>query len=82
MVDWITIKWIVTVGAIFALLTSLIGAMFPLPRVVYAMASDGLLFKGLASVHSKTKTPLVATVVSGILAGKSKLFSKIILLIN
>ncbi|XP_022903736.1 cationic amino acid transporter 3-like [Onthophagus taurus] len=67
--DWIAIKWIVTIGAIFALCTSLIGAMFPLPRVIYAMASDGLLFRFLSKVHEKTKTPLIATVISGILSG-------------
>lgn len=69
-VGFIAVKWIVTVGAIFALSTSLIGAMFPLPRVVYAMASDGLIFRKLSSVHDRTKTPMFATIISGILAGK------------
>lgn len=44
--------------------------MFPMPRVIYSMAEDGLLFKVLSRVHSRTKTPLVATVVSGIISGK------------
>lgn len=48
---------------------SLLGAMFPMPRVIYAMADDGILFRSLAKVHPKTKTPLIATVSSGILAG-------------
>ncbi|KRT78978.1 Amino acid permease, partial [Oryctes borbonicus] len=68
-VGFIAVKWIVTVGAIFALSTSLIGAMFPLPRVVYAMASDGLIFRKLSNVNSRTKTPMFATIISGILAG-------------
>uniref|UniRef100_A0A2D4IBR8 Cationic amino acid transporter C-terminal domain-containing protein n=1 Tax=Micrurus lemniscatus lemniscatus TaxID=129467 RepID=A0A2D4IBR8_MICLE len=42
--------------------------MFPMPRVIYAMAEDGLLFRFLFRVHNRTKTPLVATVVSGIIA--------------
>ncbi|XP_004925398.1 cationic amino acid transporter 3-like [Bombyx mandarina] len=62
------IKWIVTVGAIFALCTSLLGAMFPLPRVLYAMASDGVLFRPLAAIEPRTKTPLLATAISGFLS--------------
>lgn len=46
--------------------------MFPMPRVIYAMAEDGLLFRVLARVHTGTHTPIVATVVSGIIAGKGK----------
>lgn len=62
------IKWIVTVGAIFALCTNLLGAMFPLPRVLYAMSSDGILYKRLRSINIRTKTPLLATVLAGLLA--------------
>ena len=60
--------WVVGVGALFGLSTSLLGAMFPLPRVVYAMASDGMVPRRLARVHSSTKTPLTATLLSGSLA--------------
>lgn len=65
---WIEVKWIVSVGAIFALCTSLLGAMFPLPRVLYAMGSDKIIYKFLSRVSPKTKTPLLATILSGILA--------------
>lgn len=67
-IGWIEIKWIVTIGGIFALCTALLGAMFPLPRVIYAMSLDGLLFKKLSTINPKTKTPVIATVVSGILS--------------
>lgn len=60
------IKWIVTIGAIFALCTSLLGAMFPLPRVLYAMGTDGVLFRPLAAIHTRSQTPMLATVISGL----------------
>uniref|UniRef100_A0A336LKG1 CSON009942 protein n=1 Tax=Culicoides sonorensis TaxID=179676 RepID=A0A336LKG1_CULSO len=67
-IEWHTVKWIVSVGAIFALCTSLLGAMFPLPRVLYAMANDGIIYKTLKRVHSKTQTPVLSTMLSGLLA--------------
>lgn len=66
---WQEIKWIVSIGAIFSLCTNSLGAMFPLPRVLYAMSSDGILFKKLRKVHPVTKTPILATVISGIVSG-------------
>lgn len=68
-IGWIEVKWIVTIGAILALCTSLLGAMFPLPRVLYAMASDGLVFRGLRRINERTQTPLLATICAGLLSG-------------
>ncbi|XP_065073602.1 cationic amino acid transporter 3 [Ochlerotatus camptorhynchus] len=65
---WHEIKWIVSIGAIFALCTSLLGAMFPLPRVLYAMSTDGIIYKKLRTVHPKTQTPVLATILAGLLA--------------
>ncbi|XP_068633135.1 cationic amino acid transporter 2 [Battus philenor] len=62
------VRWLVTGGAICALCTSLLGAMFPLPRVLYAMASDGVLFRPLAVINARTKTPMLATILSGLLS--------------
>lgn len=42
-----------------------------MPRVIFAMAEDGVLFKALARINPKTKTPLIATMTSGIVAGES-----------
>ena len=60
-------KYIIGVGAVCGLSSSLLGSQFPLPRIIYAMASDGLLFKCFASVNPRTEVPVVATVYPGIL---------------
>ncbi|XP_042909296.1 cationic amino acid transporter 3 isoform X2 [Parasteatoda tepidariorum] len=68
-VGWPVCRWIVAVGALAGLSTSLLGAIFPLPRVLYAMGSDGIIFRFLARVHPRFQTPLIATAVSGVFAG-------------
>ncbi|XP_055451601.1 cationic amino acid transporter 3-like [Psammomys obesus] len=67
-VGWGPARYAVAVGTLCALTSSLLGAIFPVPRVVYAMAEDGLLFRILASVHPRTHTPVLATVICGIIA--------------
>jgi len=42
---------------ILAVLGSLLGLLMALPRVYYAMASDGVFFKAVAQVHSRFGTP-------------------------
>lgn len=42
--------------------------MFPMPRVVYSMASDGLIFKCLGWVAPKLKTPAAASISTGLFA--------------
>ncbi|PSN43751.1 hypothetical protein C0J52_06402 [Blattella germanica] len=66
-VGWEVIGQIVSIGAIFGLLTSLFGALFPLPRIIYAMSSDGIIFRFLGKINSRFQTPIIGTFVSGIL---------------
>lgn len=66
---WTVAEYIVLFGAIFGLCASLMGAMFPLPRIVYAMASDGLLFKNLSHIHPRYQTPFIGTLLAGALTG-------------
>lgn len=44
------------------------GSMFPMPRVIYAMAQDGLIFRQLAQLWDRTNAPGIATIGSGVAA--------------
>ena len=43
--------------------------MFPLPRIIYSMASDGLIFNFFAKLTPKFKTPFIASIFAGLFAG-------------
>ncbi|KAJ8731657.1 hypothetical protein PYW07_004821 [Mythimna separata] len=66
---WPWAKYAVSVGAICALCSSLLGAVFPLPRIIYAMSSDGLLFRFMGRVSEKYQTPLIGTMIAGLFTG-------------
>ncbi|XP_075237597.1 cationic amino acid transporter 4 [Lycorma delicatula] len=67
-------KYIVSLGALCGMTTTLLGSLFSLPRCMYAMAQDGLLFSFLGRVNETTQVPLINLAVSG-------LFSAIIALV-
>ncbi|KAG5678089.1 hypothetical protein PVAND_007791 [Polypedilum vanderplanki] len=66
-IGWETSKWIVTIGGIIALISSLFGAMFPLPRILYAMSLDGLIFEKFGTISVKFKTPVIGTLSAAVL---------------
>ncbi|XP_059476982.1 high affinity cationic amino acid transporter 1-like [Neocloeon triangulifer] len=68
-IGWDVAAWIVSIGAIFGLCASLMGAMLPLPRVIYAMANDGIIFRFLGKIHPRFQTPLLGTILAGLLTG-------------
>ena len=43
-------------------------SMLTAPRVYFAMAQDGLFFKSVGTVHPKTRAPIVAIALQGVLA--------------
>ena len=64
--DWA--KYIIAVGAVCGLSTSLMTGIFPMPRIIYAIASDGLFPEFLGVIHPRYKTPVTATLLSGLFA--------------
>ena len=56
--------------------------MFPMPRVVYSMASDGVIFKVFAYVMPKLKTPVVAAAATGFFSAVLALLFNLNELIN
>jgi APA family basic amino acid/polyamine antiporter len=57
----------VKLGAIIGMTSVVLGSLLGQPRILLAMADDGLLPPAIARCHPKYKTPHVATVVSGVI---------------
>ncbi|XP_065223950.1 cationic amino acid transporter 2 [Planococcus citri] len=73
---------IVAIGALAGLTVSMFGSMFPMPRIIYAMAQDGLIFRYLSQLFPLTGTPLIATAVSGVAAAIAALFLNLQILVE
>ncbi|KAL4089632.1 hypothetical protein QTP88_024642 [Uroleucon formosanum] len=69
VIGWTPLKWIIGVGAVFGMCACMFGSMYPLPRILYAMSNDGLIFKSLGKVHPRFKTPFFGTIFAGIITG-------------
>lgn len=65
---------VISIGALAGMTTTLFGSLFSLPRGVYAMAQDGLLFKVFARVNEKTQVPLITIGVCGLFSAIVALF--------
>ena len=61
-------KYIVSTGALCAMLSSLLAACFATPRLIYSVAYDGLIFGCFTKMDEDRKMPLRAVAVSGILS--------------
>lgn len=62
--DWA--KYAVAVGAVCGMTTTLLGSLFSLPRCLYAMSADGLLFGFLSDVTNKSQIPISNLIISGL----------------
>ena len=59
---------IIALGIAISTLGFLSQGVLTSPRVYYAMAQDGLFFKRVASIHPKTRVPIVAILLQGTFA--------------
>ncbi|XWS58567.1 hypothetical protein CRYUN_Cryun08bG0045300 [Craigia yunnanensis] len=66
--------YIVTAGAVTALCASLMGSLLPQPRLLMAMARDGLLPSFFSDISTHTQVPVKSTVTAGILAAALAFF--------
>lgn len=48
-------RYAVSIGALCGMTTTLFGALFSLPRCLYAMAADGLIFSCFARINPRTQ---------------------------
>lgn len=59
-------KYAISIGALCGMSTTLLGSLFALPRCLYAMASDGLLFSCFEKVNTRTQVPLINLIIAGL----------------
>ncbi|XP_011063659.1 PREDICTED: cationic amino acid transporter 4 [Acromyrmex echinatior] len=61
-------KYVISVGALCGMTTTLFGSLFSLPRTMYSMANDGLLFGFLGRISERTQVPVCNLIISGLLS--------------
>lgn len=65
--DWVA--GVIDLGAILGMTTVMLVMLYGQTRVMFSMSRDGLMPPILSKVHSKYKTPYIATWVFGLIAG-------------
>lgn len=60
--------YVVSAGAVLALCSTLLGSILPQPRILMAMARDGLLPSFFSDVNEHTQVPVKGTIISGVIA--------------
>ncbi|KAJ0982564.1 hypothetical protein J5N97_010819 [Dioscorea zingiberensis] len=66
--------YVVTSGAVLALCSTLMGSLLPQPRILMAMARDGLLPPFFSEVNEHTQVPVKSTILTGICAAALAFF--------
>jgi APA family basic amino acid/polyamine antiporter len=69
------VRWIVAAGAVVSMSAVLLVFQYGQPRILLAMARDGLLPKRMAAVHRKYRTPWATTILTGVLVGLGALIA-------
>jgi APA family basic amino acid/polyamine antiporter len=69
------VRWIVAAGAVVSMAAVLLVFQYGQPRILLAMARDGLLPPAMARVHPKYKTPWTLTLLTGLLVGAGSLIA-------
>lgn len=67
-------KYVIAVGGLCALAGSLMSGIFAVPRIMYSMASDGLLFKFFSRIYERTNVPVISIAFAGVLSATLALF--------
>jgi APA family basic amino acid/polyamine antiporter len=67
------VQWLVAAGAVVSMSAVLLVFQYGQPRILLAMARDGLLPQRMAAIHPRYKTPWTLTLLTGLLVGVGSL---------
>ncbi len=68
-------KTLISIGGVAGLTTVVLILLMSQPRIYFSMARDGLMPQWFAKVHPKFRTPMNATIVTGIIAASIAAFA-------